>query len=389
MPLSTIRIIKVMICTRLRAQPNQIKSTFTTSHSRLCLLQHQIKINRIYLLHLNKDYVRLGALDLSRLFICEDLTEKANKLFPEIAQLRSEAIRAIQVTDPGTLEHCLNPKSCPCPGVCHPDLPDFSIYDVPRLSAKKKLELLGLGIKNARDIPVTAGLNEKQALIVERARTNTEFIDRVSLKSELQGLRYPIWFLDYETCISAIPKFNGYHPQQQIVFQYSLHKLATPDADLQHAGYIALTDDDPALSLLEHLSTDLGNSGTVMVWNKTFEMTMNKGMAQLHPEYSAFLENLNSRIYDLGEIIDRGIYLHPGFKGSWSIKNVLPVMVPELSYDGMAICKGDQASMAWWAITFGHLEEQEKQALIKCLEHYCALDTLAMVRIYQKFLAMI
>ena len=78
----------------------------------------------------------------------------------------------------------------------------------------------------------------------------------------------------------------------------------------------------------------------------TASISMNKDMAKLHPEYAAFLEQLNERIYDLGDIVNLGYYLHPGFKGSWSIKHVLPVMVPELSYKGMVIGKGDQTSMA-------------------------------------------
>jgi len=133
------------------------------------------------------------------------------------------------------------------------------------------------------------------------------------------------------------------------------------------------------------LSVDLGSSGTVIVWNKTFEMTRNKEMAALHPEYAGFLEDVNARIYDLGDIVNLGYYIHPGFKGSWSIKNVLPVMVKELSYEGLAINKGDKASMAWWNITFGNLEHRQKEILVEDLEKYCRLDTLAMVEITRKF----
>jgi len=118
-------------------------------------------------------------------------------------------------------------------------------------------------------------------------------------------------------------------------------------------------------------------------------MTMNKEMAKLHPEYATFLEQLNERIYDLGDIVNLGYYLHPGFKGSWSIKHVLPVMVPDLSYKGMAIGKGDQASMAWWNMTFGQVGQREKEQLTEALLRYCELDTLAMVEIYRKLVELI
>jgi len=117
-------------------------------------------------------------------------------------------------------------------------------------------------------------------------------------------------------------------------------------------------------------------------------MTRNREMAAISAQYAAFLEDLNQRIYDLGEIINQGYYLHPGFKGSWSIKNVLPVMVPELSYHDLAINKGDLASITWWKICFGQLSPAEKDQLTRDLLCYCELDTLAMVEIYKRLRAL-
>jgi hypothetical protein len=349
------------------------------------ILEKHISVDHFYVLHLNKGYDRSGELDLSALFTAEDVSDIANALKQEVVLLREEALRVAQLNDYKEVEGCLSPKDCPCLKICHPGLPEFSIYDIPYLSKPNKRDLLAQGILEAKDIPLTYGLNKKQRLVAERARTNTEHIDRDSLQAEFDRLQYPLWFLDYETCMSAIPQYDGYHPQQQIVFQYSLHCLERPGGALKHFGHIAIAAGDPALSLLKHLSKDLGSSGTVIVWNKTFEMTMNKGMAKLHPEYAEFLEDVNARIYDLGDIVNLGYYLHPGFKGSWSIKYVLPVMVKEMTYEGMEINEGTQASMAWWNITFGNLEEMEKEILIENLEKYCELDTQAMVEISKRF----
>jgi hypothetical protein len=348
------------------------------------ILEKQIKIDHYYVLHLDKEYIRSGELDIESLFFAEDISDKVIALEPEIILLREEALRVAQLMDSTRIEPCFFPKDCPYPEICHPNLPEFSIYDIPRLTKTQKLQLLENGILAAKDIPLSFDLNDKQRLVVERARKNTEYMDRTSLQAELGCLQYPLWFLDYETCISAIPQYDGYHPQQQIVFQYSLHRLGQPGGDLQHFSHIAITKGNPSLELLKQLSIDLGHSGTVIVWNKTFEMTMNKEMAKLYPEYVAFLEDVNARIYDLGNIVNLGYYLHPGFKGSWSIKYVLPVMVPELTYEGMEINKGDQASMAWWNITFGNIEASEKDILVENLKKYCKLDTLAMVEIYKK-----
>ncbi|TLN16098.1 DUF2779 domain-containing protein [bacterium] len=348
------------------------------------VLKSQLDLRRCYVLHLNKEYIQFEDTDLAQLFIAEDVTEKVFSLLPDIAELRRGALQAAGAADPLGLPHCLAPKECPCPAVCHPDLPEFSIFDIPRLGQKKKVELLEMGIRDAAMIPADFDLNAIQRLVVERARTRREHIDRRALRDKLEGLQFPLWFLDYETCILAVPHYPGYRPQQQVVFQYSLHCLSEPDSSPQHAGHVALCEGDPSLELLEHLMADLGGSGNVVVWNKTFEMTMNKEMARLHPEYEEFLADLNARVFDLAEVVNAGIYLHPGFKGSWSIKNVLPVMVPELSYLDLPIHKGDQASMAWWAITFGNLEVAQRDILRVDLERYCALDTLAMVEIYRK-----
>lgn len=349
------------------------------------ILRDQIPVDNYYLFHLNKEYFYNGTVDLAQLFVADNLNDKVMALLPEIETARKMALMAVQALDPTDLDYCLSPRECPCPEICHPDLPEFSIYDIPRLHSKKKLQLAGMGILAARDIPMDFALNDKQRLVAEMARSNKEYIDPTSLKAEMDSLRFPLWFLDYETCISAIPRYPGYHPQQQIAFQYSLRRMDSHGESCHHTGHIAICQGDPSLSLLEHLSNDLVKIGTVIVWNKSFEMTINKNMADLHPEFAPFIEDLNSRIYDLGDIVNKGLYLHPGFKGSWSIKNVLPVMVPELRYSELEIHKGDQASMAWWRIIFDGCDEDEKLRLEEALWKYCELDTLAMVEIFNRF----
>jgi len=137
--------------------------------------------------------------------------------------------------------------------------------------------------------------------------------------------------------------------------------------------------------LLASLKKNLGGEGTVIVWSASFEKTRNKEMALLHPEYADFLKDVNDRVHDLMEMVSKGLYLHPGFKGSSSIKHVLPVMVPELSYAEMEINEGTKASFAWWNIMFVSLDETEKKIIADQLLAYCKLDTLAMVEIFRRF----
>ena len=348
------------------------------------VVSKQIKLDRVFILHLNSEYIRYSYLNLAELFIAEDVTQKVLELKDEVDKLRDIALETALKPSPEGIQPCLNPKSCPCPDICHPGLPEFSIFDIPRLSKKKKTELINQGIFDIKDVPAPFELNAKQRLIVDVAQSNQELINREAIQKEFQHFTFPLYFLDYETYLAAIPKFDGYKPQQQMVFQYSLHKMELLNGDIRHTEHLAVTKDDPSKSLIKQLREDIGDTGTVFVWFKPFEMTRNKELAVIHPESAAFHEDLNDRIYDLGDFINFGFYLHPKFKGSWSIKNVLPVMVPELSYDEMEIGKGDQAMMAWWELINDKLPIEEAEKTKMALLRYCELDTLAMVRIWKK-----
>jgi hypothetical protein len=348
------------------------------------IVNKQIKIDRIFILHLNKEYVRYSYLNLEHLFISEDITEKVHDCIMEIDIKRGEALEVAAAVSSESIQHCYKPNECPCSQICHPGLPDYSIYDIPRIT-EKKIQLLVQGILDINAVPDTFPLNDKQRLIVRVAKSNKEHIDREAIKREFEHFEYPLYFLDYETYLAAIPLFDGYHPQQQMVFQYSLHKMDSIESEVTHKEHLSVTRDDPSISLVQQLRGDIGDTGTVFVWNKTFEVTRNKELAEIHPEYTDFFNNLNDRIYDLGDFINYGMYIHPGFKGSWSIKNVLSVMVPELSYAEMEIGKGDQAMMAWWSLINDELPSNESEKTKMALLEYCKLDTWAMVKIFNKF----
>lgn len=348
------------------------------------IVKKQIKIDWVFILHLDSDYIRYSFLDLAELFLAEDVTQEVLNRLDEVDKLRDIALETALNPSSEGIQPCLNPKSCPCVEICFPGLPEYSIFDIPRLSAKKKIELVDQGIIDIKDLPTTFALNAKQRLIVEVAQSKQEVINREAIQKEFQRFTFPLYFLDYETCLLAIPLFDGYKAQQQMVFQYSLHKMESLDGVILHTEHLAITQDDPSNSLIRQLREDIGSTGTVFVWNKSFEMTRNKELAFIHPEYAVFLEELNDRIYDLGDIINLGHYLHPKFKGSWSLKNVLAVMVPELSYEEMEICKGDQAMTAWWAMINSTLSDEDVEKTKNALLEYCKLDTWAMVKIWEK-----
>lgn len=360
------------------------------------VLNKQIKINKISILHLNNEYVRFGALNIDTLFVAEDVTAEVKKLLEEVDTQKEKALQVLNTdnsTTASNIQPCLNPKTCICKSLCHPNLPAFSIFDIPNLSPKKKQALLDIGISQAQDIPDNFKLSYKQNLVKEVAKTNQAIINTDAIRHELEHLTYPLYFLDYETYNSAIPLHDGYHPQQQMVFQYSLHKLEslssgpTQDTHLIHTQYLATDTTEPSLNLLQQLKCDIGQTGSILVWNKSFEATRNKELAQIHPEFIDFLMDINERMYDLADSIKEGFYVHPKIKGSWSIKDVLPVMVPHLSYQGLNVNKGDQAMISWWKMIngegLGGDGGNSKSQIANDLLEYCKLDTLAMVEIWR------
>ena len=343
-----------------------------------------ISLRHVYLVHFNKQYRRLGELSLEELFVCEDISEQVTELAPQTQVLMQATQQILIQPEPHGIEHCRKPDDCPFPELCHPDLPEHPIYEISRLHRNKALQLEEMGVRAINAIPVDFKLSDKQAQYVEVVKAAQPYINQAAIQESLAALQYPLHFLDYETCNPALPPFDGYHPNQHIVFQFSLHVQPNPDAVLEHYEYLHTTFSDPAPALLQELAAHIAPQGSIIVWNKAFEMARNRDMANIHPDFALFLEDINSRIYDLMEIFSQGLYIHPDFHGSASIKKVLPVLVPELTYDDMQIKKGDEASIVWWEMVNGQLDEDEKAKTITAMLEYCELDTLALFRILEK-----
>jgi hypothetical protein len=178
-----------------------------------------------------------------------------------------------------------------------------------------------------------------------------------------------------------VPPLDGYKTNQHLVFQYSLHRL-DKDGNLEHFEYLAEKPENATGGLIKALKEALGPTGSVLVWHDTFEKGRNKELGKLHPEMKDFFEDLNARIYDLKKVFQRD-YLHPLFKGSASIKRVLPVLLPHLSYKDLDVQDGTMAMTEWERSISEEVSKQEKEKIRENLLEYCKLDTFAMVEIYR------
>lgn len=344
--------------------------------------QHTIPLRNLYLVHLNKNYRRQGNLDLNALFLIEDITAAVADLLPQTNAYMHAARTVLLQEEHANVEHCRKPDACPFPDLCHPNVPEHSIYEISRLHRSKALQLEAMGIRAIQEIPDDFPLSDQQREYVEVVNSGQPRVDPDAIQEELTNLHYPLHFLDYETCNPAVPLFEGYKPNQHIVFQFSLHILPAPDAEAEHHQFLHAELSDPAPKLLEKLSHTIQPQGSILVWNKGFECSRHNELAELHPAYGKFLENINSRIFDLMDIFSHNFYIHPAFHGSASIKKVLPVLVPDLSYEGMEIFQGDEASTAWWQMVNGTFSEEEKENTIAHLMKYCQLDTKALLEIF-------
>lgn len=345
------------------------------------------EIRNIYVVHVNNEFVRHGDVDPKELTGTTDITE-AVKSKREFTKNKIEV--ALKV---------VNSTTRPSISPAHARLGSFnewldiykslvevepeSIYDLVSVGAEKTGELEKLGIKKLTDIPDDFKLTPKQGLQIKATRLNEPIINKDKIKEYLDTFVYPLYFFDYETLMSIVPYFDGMKPYKQYPFQYSLHILDSPGAELRHEEFLQRENASPLEPLSKTLKSRIGDKGSVITWNMSFEKSCNTLIGNMLPEHADFYEKLNERIVDLMIPFSNSWYAHKDFKGSASIKSVLPVLVPELSYKVLGIQEGGAAQRLWMEAVLDGKRDDEKEQILSDLVEYCGLDTMAMVKIYE------
>ncbi len=342
-------------------------------------------IGKTYLVHVNRDYVKDGEVDPEKFLTVADISKEVENMRSTVEANIPKVLKYLtQKEEPEVriLSQCKKPYECSFLKYCLRDLKPNSIYKLKGVRSKKLNDLIDLGVKYIKDIPEAFDLSvpQQNQLIVNKS--DSPIIDKEMIEATLSKLSYPLYFLDYESYSSAIPLFDGIRPYQQICFQYSLHVLREANGELEHYEYLHKENNNPIESLLASMKENIGDEGSVIVWHKTFEMGRNREMGEMFPSYKKFMESVNDRVFDLKEIFSKQLYVHPDFQGSCSIKQVLPVIVPHLSYKELEdIQEGGVASLYWYKYVY--LEGKEKDRTVRNLLKYCELDTLAMVEIWK------
>jgi hypothetical protein len=341
-----------------------------------------IHLKGVQLMHLNNGYLYLGGeLDLGELFLREDVTKAAAGLQDQVPMRLAAMRKLLTAPSPPTIEpdhHCSQPVECLFWQHCTQDKPPRWVFHLP--GGKKPFqELVSRGIQTIDEIP--AGF--KLTGIQQRMKDNVEWVGP-GFKVVLATVRYPVHHLDFETFMPAIPKYPDTRPYQTIPFQWSNHVLAR-DGQVRHDAYLCTERKDPREKFAQTLLESVGEEGSVCVYSG-YEKRILTELAACLPKLKARLDRVIERLWDLLAII-KGNYYHPEFAGSFSIKSVLPALVPALDYGDLEIREGSMASLQYFRMIFEVTDEAEKARIRTALLQYCERDTLAMVELRNALLS--
>jgi len=351
---------------------------------RYCCTQSGLNIRKCCLALINNQYVRDGDIDPEGLFNIHDVTDRVEEASVGIQDKVDIILEVVgQETCPEMIigPHCRDPYECSLTE-CWDSLPEGNVFTLYH-GGKKSFEMYSNGIVTIGEIPDGYKLNDKQRIQQACVASGEPHVDREAIHDFLSSLEYPLCYLDFETINPAVPLFDGTRPYQHTPFQFSLHLVKDEFAQPEHFSFLASATDDPRPALLAELKKVLGNSGSIIAYNKGFEEGILRNLAKAFPEYSDWVEQVCSRLIDLLEPFKNFDYYHPAQKGSASLKAVLPSITGR-DYEDLDISDGQVASLTFQAATYGDMPEAERVKVMTDLEQYCGRDTEGMIWIVER-----
>lgn len=335
-----------------------------------------VNVRRAILVYINNSYVRNGGVDVDALFVRQDVTDEVDALLPDTEDHIGRMQDVIGLDDCPEVSigpHCDSPYTCPLHDLCWSHLPEHNISTLVRVGPKA-FKLMERGILYIRDIPDGFKLTPRQEIQRQAVITGQPHIDRPAVAAFLARLKYPLHYLDFETVGPAIPVYDNSAPFEAVPFQYSLHLQNAPGAEPEHNGYLAHGTGDPRREFMERLRAVLGDKGSIVVYNASFEKGVLTRCAEFMPEFQSWVASVKRRVVDLHLPFKRFDYYHPAQRGSTSIKSVMPALTGR-GYDELEIHEGSTASSEFMRVTFGNITDAERQRVRRQLEAYCGRDS--------------
>jgi len=302
-----------------------------------------ITLEDFFIVHLNGKYVRHGILDISRLFTPASVLDQALNLQSFIKEKAEELKKVLKLKTAPVVEvgaHCNKPYPCDFYGFCSKDIDE------------------------------------------EKPDYGEAYINVEAIQEFTSDLEYPLYFMDFETWMTGVPEYDGHWPYRQISFQFSVHVQQRPNASLKHYSYLAEDTHSPQQQFINELLKVLGKNGSIVVYNQSFENRLLKELKEEFPHFEKAISAVQKRLVDLMSPFRRN-YRLPEMHGSYSLKSVLPALVPKLSYELLEISNGGDASAAFYNL-------KDETDAVKIMEarnallEYCGMDTMAMVKILKK-----
>ncbi len=351
-----------------------------------------LDIRHAYLVFLNRDYVRKGEIDPQQLFRREEVTSLVEALLPSIpSQLAtlSKMLQSPTVPEVKIGSQCSEPYGCSLMAHCWKTVPSDSVFSL-TYAGERAWTWWNNGITRLADLPASEKYSSNQSIQIAAERTQQPHVDKSAVRQFLEGLTYPLYFLDFETIMPAIPMFEGCRPYAQVPFQFSLHIQKSPGGEVTHLDYLADEVGDLRHGFLQALQTSLGQEGSIVSYNASFETGRLKELAKQLAVYTSWIESILPRFAnaDLLQPFRSFALYHPSQRGSASIKAVLPAFT-DLSYEDLAIQDGSTASNKFLSALKGLIPKEEVSKLRENLLKYCERDTLAMVRLVEKLQMMV
>lgn len=347
-----------------------------------------VALQSVALAHIDTEWVYAGDGDYGGLLVEVDLTDESFARSQEVqnwitqAQLIA-AMPAEPHVDAG--EQCSVPFACGfIEHCCGAQVQaEYPIDWLPNLRGAKRERFTAMGANDLNSVPDDM-LSERQHRVKTYTLSNTVYFDADGAAQALAEHVLPAYFLDFESTQFAVPVWKGCRPYQHNVFQFSLHTLSAT-GKLSHAGFLDLSGTDPAESLADALILHCGDHGPVFAYNAGFERGRIAALADRFIDKSAALWAIHARMVDLMPIA-KNYYYHPSQQGSWSLKKILPAVVPELSYDALdGVADGGMAMAVYHEAIHADTSAGRKAQIEQQLLVYCKLDTYALVRFWQVF----
>ena len=336
------------------------------------------------LAYINNQFVYQGDGNYEGLFTEADLSGQVK---PNMSQVQSWVDAAKKTlaspveptVTPG--EQCTNPFTCDFISYCSP--PEEGVeYPVEILPNSKAFaaKLRADGFKDLRNVPADLLSNPKH-IKVHAVTCSGEVLLEPEAIAQIQALPYPRYYLDFETIGFAVPIWAGTRPYMQLPFQWSCH-IEQADGSITHQEFLDLSGNDPREMFAKTLIEVVSTQGPVIVYSAGFEGARIRELAAVFPHLSSQLLAILERFFDLLPLA-RNHYYHPDMKGSWSIKDVLPTIAPELDYSNLAVSDGLMAQEAYKEAIHSQTTPERKEEVRNAMLKYCEQDTIAMVKIIQ------